>query len=241
MRGRSGSSRKALGAAVAVLTAHNLIQNSIFNERGYVVSNLLVTAGLVGLARSQGLSLDEIGIAPGDLPKTGVVAAGMASAGVAVVLASRRSPRPLLSDRRAVSGSSAEVARRALVRFPLGTALFEEVAFRGVLPELLERAGSTRPDAMSAVLFGLWHIIPTRHALRINKVVEGRRRVILTILGSAAAGLGGYVLSLVRRSTGSVLAPWVIHATTNSAAYLASVGGDGKLSRSVRGGPEVSM
>ncbi|HEX6286081.1 MAG TPA: CPBP family glutamic-type intramembrane protease, partial [Acidimicrobiia bacterium] len=41
--------------------------------------------------------------------------------------------------------------------------------------------------------------------------------------GSAAAGVAGLGLSWLRRRTGSLLAPWLVHATVNSAAYLAGV------------------
>ena len=50
----------------------------------------------------------------------------------------------------------------AFVLIPLGTVLFEEVAFRGVLWALLRRWRGTRTaTAVSSALFGLWHVLPS--------------------------------------------------------------------------------
>jgi membrane protease YdiL (CAAX protease family) len=124
-------------------------------------------------------------------------------------------------------GSGSAVWRRALIRFPLGTALFEEVAFRGVLPAMLGRCH--RPlasDAMSAAVFGLWHLIPATRALAGNPLGRGispGRKLAVVLGGSAAAGAAGLALSRLRRETGSLYAPWLIHSSFNTLSYLAGV------------------
>ena len=52
------------------------------------------------------------------------------------------------------------MAYESLARIPVGTAVFEEVAFRGVLPGLIART-TTEPAAvgLSSLLFGLWHVL----------------------------------------------------------------------------------
>ena len=58
----------------------------------------------------------------------------------------------------------------ALVRIPLGTAVLEEVAFRGVLPGLVG-GGWWRATLVSSGLFGLWHVLPST-AMSANAGVE---------------------------------------------------------------------
>jgi membrane protease YdiL (CAAX protease family) len=81
----------------------------------------------------------------------------------------------LLGDRRAALAPR-ELAWQTLVRIPVGTAAFEELAFRGVLYGLLHRAGGKRVAlAGSSVAFGLWHVGPALAALRLNDIRAGRR------------------------------------------------------------------
>ncbi|HEX6299814.1 MAG TPA: CPBP family intramembrane glutamic endopeptidase [Acidimicrobiia bacterium] len=208
-----------------ILAAHNVVQNSILNEHGYVPGNVVVAATLAGLARDAGLTWEEIGLGRGDLRMSRRTGAWILTASTAFLAVTARIPRIRhhLRDERAPIGSRRETIRRALIRFPVGTALFEEVAFRGVLPALL--ASATRSgDITAAGMFAIWHLIPTHHALRVNGIAQGpRSRILGTLAGSAAAGLAGYVLSRVRRKTGSILAPWLIHSAVNTTSFLAAV------------------
>jgi len=225
--GRSLSTQHRRGeAALSILAAHNLVQNLVLNERGYVTGNLVVSGLLIGLGRNSGLSWEAMGLGKGDTRSglrmgTATALGGLATGGIA--LASSRI-RPLLRDDRAATTSMGDVWRRALIRFPLGTALFEEVAFRGVLPALF--GGPWRGDLLSAGAFGLWHLIPTQRALAGNPASKGMpaaRRVGAVVGGSLAAGVAGLALSALRRRTGSLLAPWLVHASFNSLSYLAGV------------------
>jgi hypothetical protein len=219
------SNDRAQAAVLLILAAHNLVQNSILNEDGYVPGNVLVAAALARLARDAGRTWDELGLGRGDLRMSGRVGAGVLIASTAFLAVADRMPwvRRHLRDERAPVASRRETTRRALVRFPLGTALFEEVAFRGVLPALF--ASENRPgDVAAAGMFAVWHLIPTHHALEVNGIAQGpRSRIVGTVAGSAAAGLAGYVLSRVRNKTGSVLSPWLIHSAVNATSYLAVV------------------
>lgn len=215
--------------ALGVLVTHNLVQNSLLNERGYVTGNLVVSGILVALGRITSLTWEEMGLSPGEL-RRGVRLGGWAAgtaAGLTLLALTHPRGRALLQDRRGAVVSGGDVWRRALVRFPFGTALFEEVAFRGVLPALFRR--THRPasaETLTAAAFGLWHLIPTARALVGNPL--GRdlplRRRLLTILGgSAAAGISGLILSWMRRSTASLLAPWLAHSSFNAISYLGAV------------------
>lgn len=219
--------RRARTAALALLAAHNLIQNEYLNERGYVTGNLVMTAGMVALGRHAELDREDMGLGAGDLRKGLGVGVAAMLASVAFVAGAPNLPASsaLLRDERAVAGSLPEAVRRGLTRFPLGTAVFEEVAFRGVLAPLLAAGRDhSNGDLASATIFALWHLVPTHHALIINRVGSSpRTRLFGTLLGAAAAGVAGYGLSWIRRRTGSLLAPWLIHSSINAGTYLGVV------------------
>lgn len=107
-------------------------------------------------------------------------------------------------------------------RVPFGTALSEEVLFRGVLLGLL----LTRYDTWVAVIcssliFGLWHIAPTWKTLRSNialqeLVGEQRRFHGLSILVSVlTTALAGVVFCLLTLKSDSVIAAWIAHSAIN--------------------------
>jgi membrane protease YdiL (CAAX protease family) len=134
------------------------------------------------------------------------------------------------------------VAEHALVRVPLGTAVWEEVAFRAVLPALLERAvtgtGRDRTSsrgpvtAAGALAFGLWHVRPTADAVRLNAPTAGWGRTTAAVLGGVAVTAGAHVaLEGLRRRTGSLLAPLVLHAAVNAAGTVAAAVADRRLGR----------
>jgi membrane protease YdiL (CAAX protease family) len=72
----------------------------------------------------------------------------------------------------------------------------------------------------------LWHLIPSGRALSGNPLSRGMsvaQRSAFILGGSMAAGASGLGLGGVRRNTGSLLAPWLIHSSFNSLSYLAGV------------------
>lgn len=219
------SPQTRLSAALGVVAVHNITQNTVLNERGYVTASIAATAALVALGRDAELDWEELGLTAGDGKRTLLATSTSALAGATLmIMATVPATRRHMRDRRAPGGSAAAVARRATTRFPLGTALFEEVAFRGVLPALMRQAGWLRADAVSAALFGIWHLLPADRALRVNEVGRGRmERIGGVVLGATAAGMAGFGLGRVKRFTGSLLGPWAVHSFLNAGAYLASV------------------
>lgn len=214
-------------AALALLAAYNVIQNLALRESRYVAGNLSVTAGLIVIGRHAELGWDDMGLGDGD-HRSGVrIGITITIPALLVAILASRIPaiRHRLRDERVVVGSLPAALRRAMIRFPLGTALFEEVAFRGVLPPLLSSGGSERRgDFASAAVFAAWHLLPTHHALAVNQLGGSRlARLSGTLLGAMAAGMSGYALSRLRRRTGSLLAPWLVHGSLNASSYLAVV------------------
>ena len=88
-----------------------------------------------------------------------------------LILAAVPAARPVLGDRRITGLTGRGVAYQALVRIPVGTVLWEEAAFRGVLQASLRRVlPGPAAIAVTSAVFGLWHIRPTADALRINQI-----------------------------------------------------------------------
>ncbi|WP_433795020.1 lysostaphin resistance A-like protein [Actinoplanes sp. CA-252034] len=108
------------------------------------------------------------------------------------------------AGRRALAARSYDhPVRRALIGVPLSTVVFEEVAFRGVLWGLLAGdLGVGWATAITAVLFGLWHL-------------PDRGEVAFTTLA-------GVLLSFLRAASGGLIAPFVLHWTANGLGILAS-------------------
>ncbi len=213
---------RGTGAVLGLLALHNMVQNTLLNERGYVTGNLVVSGLLVGVGRASGLTWKEMGLRGGSL-RDGLLVGGTASlAATTAALVALAHPEILDDDRAAVSGDA--VWRRALIRFPLGTAPFEEIAFRGVLTALLRRTHpAARAEWLAAAAFAAWHLIPTGRALagnRLGREMSPSQRLGAAMAGSAAAGVAGLALSAMRRGTGSLLAPWLAHSWFNTVSYL---------------------
>jgi membrane protease YdiL (CAAX protease family) len=105
--------------------------------------------------------------------------------------------------------------------FQLSTpGLTEELAFRGVLLALLDRAFTGRVvvvgaglgwgAAVTSIIFGLWHGLD----------VDAQFRVSLDLAPMAIPTLGGFVLAWCRARSGSIVLPIAAHAGMNEVANL---------------------
>lgn len=216
----------AIGLAAA-LVGYSIVTN--LRPTGavvYVVRNLAAGTGLVLIAWGAGLAWSLLGLDPQDLAaglRWGWLAVLLVAVGMAVIAAGAgRSAivARLLADRRADLPPD-ELAFHAFVRIPIGTALFEEVVFRGVLLGALLAVTSTAAAvAASSVVFGLWHVVPTLRTLDINGVEDpaARRRAVAGAV--VATTLAGVVLAGLRLVSGSVAAPVLAHAAVNSLGLL---------------------
>lgn len=210
---------------MGLIAGHNLAQNSIFNEKGYVRANVVITAALVGLGASSGSTLADMGLSPRLTSRDWRTASTAASAcALTTVLAvSYPVSRSIFLDERARDDGARVIVEKVIVRFPLGTALFEEVAFRGVLPRILARSRVTG-HVLSSMMFALWHVIPTARVLRGNPLNQRANNPMLVVAtGSITAGLAGLLLSNARERSGSVALPWMLHSMFNIITYLGGV------------------
>jgi uncharacterized protein len=224
VRGRAVSRRRLIGLAVPLVAGlgawNNLVVHRLQAPGAYVVANTAATATVLAAARWAGSSWAELGLARRCLPaglRWGGTCGVVVTAGYAVALAVP-GLRPVLRDARVAGVGGADLPYQALVRIPVGTVLWEEVAFRGVLLAVLLRLVPL-PTAVgaSSVLFGIWHIRPTLDGLAVNDLAEGPvatgAAVLLGCLGTAAAGV---LFTALRLHSGSLLAPALLHLATNS-------------------------
>ena len=191
----------------AALVVYNFAANrwTPFHGWAYVPCNVAL---MVAVVASSGLSRAELGLRSGSF----VLAAAL---GGAVALAMFALPRAWVRDRRLVGANPAYVV---LFRIPVGTALVEEVCFRGVLVGLLLHRGEVAAVALSSVAFGLWHVEPARLLARANAFPTA----VVVPAGVVLTAVAGAFLGWLRVESGSVLAPFVLHALVNSSGAAAA-------------------
>jgi membrane protease YdiL (CAAX protease family) len=134
--------------------------------------------------------------------------------------------RRFFRDERITQATPATAAYELFVRIPLATSVAEELIFRAALEGLLTRNRSPLQAALvSASLFGAWHVLPALNRLHSNPgmtaVHRGRVAHRATVVAgtagaTAAASLG---LSWLRRRTGSVIAPILLHYSINAGGF----------------------
>lgn len=213
-----------LAAAVGALAARNLV-SPLLPAAGYVPVNLTLGAGLVALARSAGTTWAELGLARRRLGfglRLGALAGGAAAATMAIG-AALPVTRPFFEDERVEVGAGAgELVYQTLFRIPLGTVVFEELAFRGVLLALLQRRTGTRAAVVvSSALFGLWHIVPTVGAADANGITGFDQ--VGTVAGAVVVTtVGGVVFCWLRLRSGHLAAPVLLHLAFNVTGYSLS-------------------
>jgi membrane protease YdiL (CAAX protease family) len=217
----------ALLLSIVVVAYNNLINRwPPFHGAAYVPVNLaFATLVTVVVSIPTGLSSTQLGFGAeaGDVlfPLVLIAVVAAASFGIA---RSRHAHR--IVDRRVSGMERRELVWYALVRIPLGTAVTEEVIFRGVLFALWRDAGASVLIAAlcSSVAFGLWHIMPTVIGLRINDLATSAARVWTAVMGAVLfTTLAGLALTWLRVESEGVLGPVVLHAGINSVGALAAV------------------
>jgi uncharacterized protein len=214
-------------ACCAVLGAYNNVLGvHPWHNRRYVRVNLCATGAALAAAALSGLAPADLGLGRGRwLPgRTGYRLAATVAAGwllIAVVPAAR----PLLGDKRIASLDGRAAAYQALIRIPVGTALWEEIAFRGVLQAALRRVmPKNAAIAVTSCVFGVWHIRPTLQALRANELAGARGRTVAGVAAAVATTTaGGVLFSWLRERSGSLTAPILLHVATNSGGLVTAV------------------
>jgi membrane protease YdiL (CAAX protease family) len=216
---RDPALRSALLLSVLLLLYSNL--TSLFEperrEEFLLYSNLCLLSLLLLWARWAGFALAELGLA-------GAQARTSALWGIALGLVLALPPvafialAPLVTGEPVQAGeinglSGSEMALRLAFRIPVGTALFEEVAFRGLLYASWLRATDLRRTVLgTGIVFALWHVVITFKSVAESEVVEAAPLIALGYLGSMLGlFVGGAAFALLRWRTGGVAGPFFFH------------------------------
>jgi uncharacterized protein len=218
----------ALAVSLLVMLAVN-VSVHLGHRGAQAVAGPLVAAFLLGVGRAAGLSWEELGLGRDTLERGlwwGLAIVAVIAAGYAIGVT-------LPTTRRFFRDTRYRVGTRyafylALVAVPLGTVVFEEVAFRGVVWGLVEvDHGPFWATCFSSLLFGLWHVLPALELVRTNQTLEakaaGRRDFLVVVLGTVAfTTLAGVLFGELRHRSGSLVAPVLMHWATNGLGVLAA-------------------
>jgi membrane protease YdiL (CAAX protease family) len=134
--------------------------------------------------------------------------------------------RPILLDTPMEYGPIARLTRRQLLRevlvgVPIGIALLEELAFRGLLYSALRRCLLARwAIAGTSAAFAGWHLTVTATSAAQTNIATAARlpaplrpftMPIAVAGGMLSTGLAGAAFGLLRERTGSLLGPIIAH------------------------------
>lgn len=198
-------SAAAIGWSNVVLPALGL------SPRSRAVVNTAAGLGAIALLGARGYSREELGLAHtgirGGFTFGGPVA-GAVVAGYSVALAVPSLRATLAADERA--GGREDFLEWVLVHIPFGTVVSEELLFRSAMSAVWNRQlNPPLAQAVHAVTFGLWHVAPARGA---------GDNVAAAV---AVTGASALLFEWLRRRSGSVLAPALLHLATNIGGALA--------------------
>lgn len=208
--------RLALTTTLGLLLGYRELRRFVIPDHLHFATNAAMI-GVVALpAMAASMTAAELGLRRADLMKglrygSVAVAAVGAVTGAAMLLGA--ADAAFVQDR--TSFDLGEMLFQVLVEIPVATVLLEELAFRGVVAGLFERlTGPRQALAWSALVFGLWHVSPTQLA-SVSEVGGALGAIAVT----AAAGAGFHLL---KRHSGSLLAPMMAHWATNGVTLAVS-------------------
>ena len=207
---------------VATIALTDVVANVLVPEDAKLPVKLVIAVAYLAWARRRArLSWNELGLGRDEVPsglRWGVLAAAVVGAVIVLLVVVSRSQ---FEQSSVAHDSTAARFLEPLVFIPLGTVVFEEVIFRGVLLGMLLRWATRRSAiVVSAVVFGLWHLPPALRDARGDGFAGGLGVVIATI---AFTTLAGVLFVWLRLRSGSLIAPVCAHIASNSFAYAAAV------------------
>ncbi len=216
----------AAAACIALAGYNNLAGVRPWHRRWYPAVNALAAAGTLAAAAASGLTTADLGLSR-DRLRSGLRLGSAAAAPVVAAFglaALTPATRPLLNDQRVAGLDRRKLAYHVLLRIPVGTVAWEEIAFRGVLLAALRRVlAEPAATAVASAVFGLWHVRPTAEALAANRLATDRGARIATVIAvTAGTAAAGALLSFLRARSGSLAAPVLLHLAANCAGPLAS-------------------
>ncbi len=224
---------EVLALAVGLVVYSNLLNLwPPFNKEAFVPLNLTAAALILVFALGPlDMSLNDLGVT-GNTPADAFMGMGLGvviTVPLFVAVAVRRGLK-VIADERVAHLTGGGIAYQALIRVPFGTALLEELAFRGALLGAWEAKEWPMAALASSLAFGLWHITSTLNLVRANQPHAAAGRTVGVIAGAVVLTTAvGLALVYLRRETGGLLAPFCAHASVNGLATVAGVWAHRKL------------
>ena len=198
----------------------------------YNLTELLLLGGLLWHARR---AWSEIGLTRAGLGKsafTGLVTGFVLATPPLVFFAFPILLSGPVRHQEIASLSSQEYWLRVVFEVPLFTALFEEVAFRGVLQTRWSALlGAARGMIAANIFFAAWHLVVMTDSIQqtdldVPFLPPLAEYGLAFVVGLSAVFIGGMALSWLRHLTqnlaGSILAHWLVVAAMVTALYLRS-------------------
>jgi membrane protease YdiL (CAAX protease family) len=212
-------------AVLGAVTAVHLLDHLVVPRRFHLATHLASAAAAVGAALALGLSPDELGLQP-ERVGSGLRRGALSAAGITAVIAvgaAMPQTRRWFDDERVLDVPVGEALFRGLVEIPFGTAVYEELIFRGVILGLASRRlPPLHASLVTSALFGLWHVLPSIRDRHHNPATRERHAAAVTAATVANTAIVGWLLAWQRQRTGSVVAPILTHTASNAVAYLAA-------------------
>ncbi|MFZ2178368.1 MAG: CPBP family intramembrane glutamic endopeptidase [Rhodococcus sp. (in: high G+C Gram-positive bacteria)] len=211
-------------AATALAWNNVALPQSGLGPRGRAIMGGVAGLTAVVIARRRGYTAHDLGLAASAVPsglRHGALAAMVPAAAYAVA-----ARVPALHARLAEGESRADFAEWVALHIPVGTVATEELLFRSVLSTMLSRAWPrSAATTAHALIFGLWHVRAARSA---GDSVAG------TVI---ATGVAAWVFEELRRRSGSVVAPALLHLSINVGGSIAAKAARTGSAKSANRGP----
>jgi membrane protease YdiL (CAAX protease family) len=200
------------------------------SRRTAAAAAVAASATGVAVGRAARLSWAELGLDRAHMRRGALAGTACAAPIAAAIVAVSWHPstQHFFADARVVDVAPGDAAYELLVRIPVVTAATEEILFRSVLLAVASQwLGAWRGAVWTSLVFGVWHVVPALHSHRHNPAAAdavdgmgGRTALVAgTVAATAVAGLG---LGVLRVRSKSVIAPIVVHAAINGAAFAVS-------------------
>ncbi len=185
-----------------------------------LIWNILGYLGLYFIFRRSGLTFADIGLAPKYIKRGFLYGLGAIAIISVLFVGGYLVDDQLFQDER-YRQSIATALFAVMVLLPLKTVLFEEVAFRGMLPALLMKFKSRRFSiVVSSLAFGLWHVSSSLNVGDYNIAgiaIPGFAFILASVLATSVAG---FLFLELRLRSRSLLAPIMVHWFINGAAIM---------------------
>ena len=220
-----------VAVVVVLLVALNVVNNRLAPNSHYLLWTFGGSVVLLAIGLLDGNSWTDMGLGVRYLLPGALWALLCIALVTAVYLGGSlfRRTRKAFHDDRMDGMSPGRMMFQALVEVPFGTVVLEEIAFRAVLFSMLvRRYGLVWGIVIGALLFGLWHILPSMGTHEQNPALgsvvgRGLRGAILAVaLSVLTTAIAGVLFSGLRVVSGSVLAPMGLHWATNGLGYAFS-------------------